>query len=67
MRRCQKVVERLVESPKVKEGGGGVEGGGGLVGVKSGYRTKGLITLARSAEIGPAPWLNATKINFVVI
>ena len=41
--------------------------GGGLVGVKSGYRTKGLITLARSAEIGPAPWLNATKINFVVI
>ena len=32
MRRCQKVVERLVESPKVKRGG-----------VKSGYRIKGLI------------------------
>ena len=66
MRRCQKVVERLVESPKVKRGGGG----GGLGGVKSGYRTKGLIALAglaRFAEIGPAPWLNATKINFAII
>ena len=65
MRRCQKVAERRVESPKVKEGGGG-----GLGGVKSGYRTKGLITLAglaRFAEIGPAPWLNATKINFAII
>ena len=49
-----------MENPKVKGGGEG-----GLGGVKSGFRTKGLITwagLARFAEIGPAPWLNATKI-----
>ena len=51
-----------MENPKVKGGGGG---GVGLGGVKSGFRTKGLITLAalaRFAAISPAPWLNATKI-----
>ena len=39
------------------------------VDVKSGYRTKALITwarLARFKEIS-APWLNATKISFAII